>query len=100
MALSTTPAQGPSLGGVMESPPHGSKSDKGKGKGKAKASDHANERGTLKPTADTSAIDNEADGNENIPQLPRTKSQLTFLLEKDKRLEQQKAGRRQMGRES
>ena len=98
VALSTTPAQGPSLGGVMGSPAHALKPDKVKGN--AKASDHADGGGALKPSADTSAIDDGDDGNENVPQLPRTKSQLTFLLEKDKRLEHHKAGRRQRGRES
>ena len=98
VGLSTTPAQGPSLGGVMESPAHELRPDKGKGK--AKAADRDTDRDTLKPSAKTSGTDDKSDRNESTPQLPRTKSQLTFLLEKDKRLEQHKAARRQRGRES
>lgn len=77
-------------GGTMASSAYNSRVDKGKGKAK-----QVDKPEQTKPTiADTSPIDDDDDDDKGITmQLPRTKSQLTLLLEKDRRNENEKRNR-------
>jgi len=85
-------------GGTMASSAYSPKPDQGKGK--AKQMDTPEQTNPV--ISDTLAITDDDDDDEDdegiIMQLPRTKSQLTLLLEKDRRNENEKRSRDGRGR--